>query len=481
MPLDLPIEEHVVNPSARRPYRPWITVAVFLALLFLVIAARLPFLSETLRGEEGSFAYLVAGSPASSQLTPDGLPQMMIGMLDGAPVFWPFQRTILPYVLLENGPGPVVRALDVFSFPPAERTAIVRGAFLAVYLIGVAGLMWRVASLASTGNVYPMAVAAFAVTAPLAVAASIQPQIDGALGVMLAGVAAILLIPMRSGLVPQALAARALAAGILVGLGRHEWSIAFGLGAVVVLLASLIFLRHKTGRKPVFAITAPLLAGMALSAMLSYWLSPTEYVSGFAVQQRLTGVTSPVALAKRDVIHIVSSGVLLLPLFALLIPKLMSTLRDRPGLVVVTVAAFVLWAGALSTGWPGDGFPRYYAPVFIMAATALVSLPWPPRLQLPLGVVFLIGIVWAALIHLEAWRAGGSVFNPARSVATIGAGYDDTARRSSQAQTLPLAHSGIWLYYPEMSFIGADLGKEGAKAFIDQNFPSWSSRLSPTP
>ena len=103
------------------------TLPIFLLLLGLCLALRLPILDATLVGEEGSFAYLVAGPIASSRLTPDGFPQMMVGMLGDVPALYPFQQTILPYVLLEHGPGTLLRGLDVATLPERARTSLVRG------------------------------------------------------------------------------------------------------------------------------------------------------------------------------------------------------------------------------------------------------------------------------------------------------------------------------------------------------------------
>jgi hypothetical protein len=463
--------------------RPSRTLPVFLLLLGLCLALRLPFLGTTLVGEEGSFAYLVAGPVASGRLTPDGLPQMMVGMLGDVPALYPFQRTILPYVLLEHGPGTLLRGLDVATLPERTRTSLVRGTFLAIYLAGVVGMLWRAAREGAGGNWLPVAIAAFAVGAPLAVAGSLQPQIDGSLGVLLLGIAALLLVPTEGG----GMAWRGLLAGLLVGLGRHEWGVALLGGTVGALLLSRVLLHDAAARGAAWRALLPVPAGLLAGALLSYGLSPGEYLAGFDVQRRVTGFASRLVLLRRDLPHAGAAAALLLLAGALLLARLRATLAEAPGIVAVTGAGAILFVGAAATGWPGDGFARYYAPVLVLAGTACVALTaghrpgLPRRACLPVAALLALGTL-AGLVPLhEAWRGKRAIASGAgTALVPVREGYAAAAAEwaaDPARAPLRLAPAGLWLYHPRTSFLGADMGLEFGGTYLAEQHPDWAPRL----
>ncbi len=71
-------------------------------LLGLIVAARLPFITDILAGEEGEFAALVLNDPPTSELDPDHLPRRVAGSIDGTLILSSFQRTVMPYIVLEG-------------------------------------------------------------------------------------------------------------------------------------------------------------------------------------------------------------------------------------------------------------------------------------------------------------------------------------------------------------------------------------------
>jgi hypothetical protein len=464
--------------------RPLRTLSVFLLLLGGCVALRLPFLGATLVGEEGSFAYLIAGPIASGRLTHDGLPQMMVGMLGDAPALYPFQRTIMPYILLEYGPGTLLRALNITLLPETARTATVRSAYFALYLIGVAGMLWRAAREGADSNCLPVAVATFATCAPLAVAGSVQPQIDGSIGVLLLGVAALLLVPNGE---MRGIAWRGLLAGFIVGLGRHEWGLALLGGTLGALLLAALLLRDAAERQAAWSALLPVPLGLLIAASLSFGLSPSEFLSGFDVQRRVTGHASWMALLRRDVLH-ASAAMLLLSLVGLLLlARLRATLAEAPGIAVITGAGLILFAGAAATGWPGDGFARYYAPVLVLAGTAGVALTGAQRsglacaAKMPVVGLLLLAIL-AGLVPLHAaWRNGLSITSGAGvELGHVRAGYSAVAAEwaSDPAYApLRLAPAGLWLYHPLTSFLGTDMGLEFGGTYLAEQHPDWAPRL----
>lgn len=462
----------------------------FLSLFAVVVLVRIPFLSQPFVGEEGSFAYLIAGQPASSTLTPDGLPQMMIGMLDGTPALYPFQRTIAPYVLLENGPGAVIRALDIQHYSEAWRYVIIRSAYLALYLMGVAGVLWRSARQAAGQNYLPMMIVLFACVTPLAVGASIQPQIDGALGICLLGLASLLLTlgPQERSLKHRQFCT--FLAGAFIGLGRHEWVISFLAAGVILGLALLAYKARRDVWYLSLRIGAFFCLGLIATTVLSFALSPSEYLSGFAVQQRVTGIVNPLVLLKRDDEFVIAAVLLLGLLGVLLFLRRRHILETAPDVLVVSGAAFVQCAGAAATGWPGDGFPRYYAPVFVLAATALIYLTsyrrddvvrpnvWVAR---ALSGVFLLltAIAITSVIDDVGERVSISS-NRGVSLQALEQHYDDIAetwRADPDRAPLALIDAGIWGRHPDISFLGKDMGLDSGYQYLQEFHPNWAERL----
>jgi hypothetical protein len=463
-------------------------IVLFFALMALALLLRLPFLTQVMVGEEGSFAYLVAGSPTASSLTADRRPQMMIGILGAEPALFPFQRTILPYVLLESGPGAVLRGLDVITWSEPARIAMVRIAFVVLYLIGIVGLLWRASRIRAMDTPLALAATLFAISAPLAVGASLQPQIDGALGVLLTSWAALLLtaarpLPLRSTLLLAG------TAGVLVGCGRHEWSIAF-LGGLGLLALSIPLLRPPPeARRRALHTALAIAAGLVIGGGLSFALSPSEYLSGFSVQRRVTGVQSPLVLMARDRLHIGSAATLLVILALMIVRNMRRLLVERPGLIVVFGAAATLFAGSFSTGWPGDGFPRYYAPVLSLAAVALVSICALPDkanlrslrvVQLCTALALLAGVAFNCKVLLQAWHEQLSITsNFGVSLAEIRDEYQQIASDSHVREFLPRTHAGIWMSYPNLSFLSRDMGTEGGRVFLENKYPDWAQKLEP--
>lgn len=461
-------------------------IVLFFALVMLAFILRLPFLTQVMVGEEGSFAYLVVGSPTASSLTTDRLPQMMIGILGTEPAFAPFQRTIMPYVLLERGPGVVLRRLDVITWSEPARISMARGAFLVLYLAGIVGLLQRASRIRGMDTPLALTATIFGISAPLAVGASLQPQIDGALGVLLTSWAALLLTTAR----PLPLRSRLLlagTAGVLVGCGRHEWSIAF-LGGLGLLALSLLLLRPplETRRRALYMALA-MAAGLVVGGGLSFALSPSEYLSGFSVQRRVTGVQSPLVLLFRDRLHIGGAVTLLVPLALMMVWNTRHLLVERPGVIVVFGAAATLFAGSFSTGWPGDGFPRYYAPVYSLGLVALVSIcALPGRsnsrllkiVQFCAVLVLAAGVAFNCKVLFQAWHGQLSITsNFGMPLADIRDEYRQIASDSHVHAFLPLTHAGIWMSYPNLSFLSRDMGIEGGRIFLESKYPDWALQL----
>jgi hypothetical protein len=433
------------------------------AALFLV---RVPFLNNLLVGEEGCFSFLVANPTRSSALTPQQTPQCLIGNVGGSLEFAPFERTIIPYEIVENGIGSIIRPLHVLEINDHDtRTRAVRLGFLALFGAGVAGAVW----LASRAGVLPAGVLVYGLTTPLAVGASIQPQIDGSVGVLLVGLAAWLLVSSQR-------PAATFTAGLLVGLGRHEWALAFFGAAVIVLGLGVIW--RSTTRKTTLPVVLGLGAGVIISLIVSY----EDYLNGFTVMKRVTGTVSPLVLAMNYSWYLIPTAILLVLGAVIVLAHLDYFVSKKPGTVLVLLAGGAILAGFALSGWPGDGFPRYYAPALVLVVYALVGIvqavDLPSRGKQLAVVALVFGVaVNAYYLSSAAQREVSITSAPGLDLRYLREQYRETAQHAADGSILPLEHAGFWLYYPNVPFFSRDMGVPGSIAYLKNRYPDWVNKL----
>ena len=181
--------------------RPRLAALLLFALFVgLLVLTRAPFLSNVLVGEEGMHAAFVLAKGSYAPVNEQGIPQLMLGSFEGEAFLGATQHSIGPYVVLRwlstvtpvaiGDPLPLSDAL-------AARSVQARLPFFLLYLLGVAGLLWRWATVCIEHPSWRWWVFGgllfYGLTTPLAVGGSIQPQIDASVGVVLVGLAAWLL------------------------------------------------------------------------------------------------------------------------------------------------------------------------------------------------------------------------------------------------------------------------------------------------
>ena len=110
--------------ASSRPYL--FKVVLTPVLLVLIVAARLPFITDILAGEEGEFAALVLNNPPTSALDPDHLPRRIAGAIDGTLILASFQRTVMPYIVLERVDRLFTPDHALGRFPPEQLTIAAR-------------------------------------------------------------------------------------------------------------------------------------------------------------------------------------------------------------------------------------------------------------------------------------------------------------------------------------------------------------------
>jgi hypothetical protein len=464
-------------------------IALAAALLFLIAAVRLPFIGNILAGEEGDFATLVLSDVPASEMSADHLPRDMIGYIDGKPVLSSFHRTIMPYIILERL-GRLFAPRHVLGrWPPERVTVAARLPFAVIFLIGVAGLIGLTVQAATAAGkrasaaatIAPISVALWSLTTPLAVGASIYPQVDGSAGVLLLGIAAALLAV--GDIAERGARWRFLAAGVLAGLGKHEWALAFAAAAFGATVISLLL---SSARRPAGLAFGAFFIGLALAVALSYGISPKDYRDGFRVMATYYSITGGQLWALEPPQWPFTLPVVALVVVdgAFLVLVLRPLVGTAPGLLLAYLGGAAITAGYIISGWPGDNFPRYFAPALIILAVVLVSLWLRFKVSVPPAAGW--AVIAAAVIGLVAnyhyldgsyERAVSVTEMPGTPLAKLAQDYATAAKLARDTHGIVFTFPPTWVYYPGTNFISAALGKPDAEAHIATFFPQFKDRL----
>jgi hypothetical protein len=462
--------------------------ALAAALLLLIAAARLPFIGNILAGEEGDFATLVLSDVRPSAMSADHLPRDMIGYIDGKPVLSSFHRTIMPYIIVERLGRLFAPSHALGRLPPKQLTIAARLPFAIFFLLGSVGLIAltvEAATLASKRSsaaaIAPLSVTLWSLTTPLMVGASIYPQVDGSVGVLLLGTAATLLAV--GDIAQRGARWRFLAAGMLAGLGKHEWALAF---AAAALGAAAISLLLSSARRPAGLAFVAFFIGLALAVALSYGISPNDYRDGFRVMATYYSITGGQLWALEP-----PQWPFTLPVVALILVDgaflaifLRPLVHTAPGLLLGYLGATAIAVGFTISGWPGDNFPRYFAPPLLILAVVFVSL----CLRFRDSIVPAAGwaVAAAALIGLAAnyqylsgrYESEVSVTEmPGTPLAQLAKDYATAAKLARDTHGIVFTFPPTWIYYQGTNFISAALGKSGAEDHMATFFPELKDRL----
>ncbi len=459
----------------------WLKFAMAVALFALIAAARLPFITDVLAGEEGEFAALVLNDPPTSALDPDHLPREIGGSIEGKLILSSFHRTVMPYIILERIGRLFTPHHALGRLPPERLTVAARLPFLVIFLLGAAGLVALTIQATTSASKHrsvavrtaPFGVTLWSLTSPLAVGASIQPQLDGSAGVLLLGTATSLLA--FGDLECKSARWRFLGAGALAGLGKHEWALAFGVAA---LGATFISLWLTSARRAAGLAFTAFFVGLALAVALSYTISPDDYWQGIAVMENFYAKTGGQLWALQE-----PQWPLTLPVLALILADgaflaiiLRQVSRDAPGLLLAYLGATGIAVGYAISGWQGDGFPRYFAPPLVILPIVFVALWLRSRDRIAPALGW--SVTAATLLGLGASGA----FLTANYINKVSvAEFRGTPLQKSErdiAEAAELAHDthGVvitqtttWIYHQNINFLWAT--KSWAENYIATNFP----------
>jgi hypothetical protein len=476
-----------VMPGAKGPLILKILLAA--ALLVLIAVVRMPFIGNVLAGEEGDFAALVLDDVPTSVASDTHLPRDQIGFIDGKPVLTSFHRTVMPYIILERL-GRALAVRHALGRLPAEQlTVAARLPFAIIFLLGIVGLIGLTVEAAASpsqrptlaANLAPLSLTLWALTTPLAVGSSIEPQIDGSVGVLLLGTAASLLV---IGDIERGTALwRFLVAGLLAGLGKHEWALAFGAAALGTLLAVLLFSSLRRGTA--LALAAFFIA-LAAGVALSYAASPADYRNGFGIMEsfysrtggHLWALEPPQLPFTLPVVALVAADGIFLALV------LRPVLRTAPGLLLAYLGAGAITVGYIVSGWPGDFFPRYFTPPLIISTIVFAAL-WL-RFKDRIGPAIGWTVVAGAVLGLGTNYLFLSRTYDSKVALTSfrGTPLADLKRNAAAAAALERDRRDIvftftptWIYNQGINYISAGLQKFEAEEHIETSYPAYKGHI----
>lgn len=491
------------SPAGFRPAQKNARVLLWLCILALFagcLLLRMPFIANPLIGEEGSFARLVIGSSTVASKIPRGFPEMLAGRIDGTEIFGFFQRNIIIYLVLDYPARWAGNLLWPAGGTFDSVTVSARATFLLMFCTGAWVVGWAVARFAGGRGLLTalagFALAAYTLTAPLMVGVSIQPQIDGSVGMLFMGLCGFLLL--KGGTSPQA-GGYYLAAGLIAGLGRPEWLIAMTGAAVVVAVASILFPDRvingaDAGPRTRWRAVLPVVlfaAGLAIGTVVSIVVSPKDFFAGFSVLTRVSATTggdlATIVQFRQFLLPlgVLSGAAMLMALIAFLNKKADGRTSLTGGQAIALVGGVAIIVGFALSGWSSDGFPRYFAPAMLLVAIGAISLlsdplpRWPAAIR---GVVLILGCAYGLYFNasslLDSYRRQVSISSYHGYPLELARKRMTASAEISQSQhRVVLEFSSLGLYFPKAEFVSTDWGVQGAKDLIKSVAPGREDQL----
>ena len=355
----------------------WVSTVVLIAVLVLV---RLPFLSNTLIGEEGLFAYITTGpTPIVTMKNPSAL---IMGRVSGQDFIGMPQHPLIPYFIIGRILHNRISHDDFQAMSFSQKSRAARLPFFLMFCFGfgcVAFCARRVLRLRQTQAVVLFLFAfLFVGTTPLMVGGSIQPQVDGSVGVALIGVSVLLISIASSGSGTCFVFAWVLG-GFFASLGKNEWTLALMASAAFVsfswnVLARFFKVRAEMGEAP-WVPLIHLSAGCLLGTMISYIASPENFVAGFHVMRRFSNVDiyTWFNVTMHNASWIWPLALLAGILASACVIQWKICLKDIE-IVILCTWGILMTAGFLYPGWPGDGFPRHFIPAMLVLLSAVAAV-----------------------------------------------------------------------------------------------------------
>ncbi|MCC6158915.1 MAG: hypothetical protein IT350_12755 [Deltaproteobacteria bacterium] len=341
--------------------RRFLIAFALLALVYFV--SRAPYFEHPIIGEEGLFANLLLDPPAFPRF-------ILAGYVAGDPILLNFNHPIAPYLWLRAA-GSGLRTAIAEGTRATDLVGAIRLHFALYLFLVLAGALAFLTRERDDIGVRVGVILALAAS-PLAIASSVQLYLDGSIGALVTGLAALALVAAtHDAWSARVRGASAAAGGLLVGLARPEWCVVY---LVAAGAASLWALVRKTESAPRIPLAAAAAIGAISGLVAGYLANPENFANHLTNSAVILGGarTAPFDLADGGVRRIVmfrlwavAPSLVMLALAAFAFVR-----RPRAEALAPLLFAGGLFAGYLS-GLVNDLFDyRYYAPSLAASAGA---------------------------------------------------------------------------------------------------------------
>jgi hypothetical protein len=472
-------------------------VLATLATFILLVVLRFPFLHQPLIGEEGMFAMIVSGYQApkvidskpklASQIDQNCL--LVIGHvgMEGDTLVRP-SRNIAPYCFLGFVVKPLVTSFNLSTLNFDSKSTFIRSVFLGISGIGFASLCLLAylisVRLSGAKQALPFLVLLGFTSVPLALGASIQPQLDGAFGfLLLSNVGLLAYCGSKKTLTTVSRLFLNFIAGFLIAFCKNEWPLTLLLSVVLVVGCSFCYALYESrlfrlNIQSQLRIRLTVGIGLALGCLvgmfLCYWFSPRDYLDGFNLMNNIHG--SRKSHFKIFFQSLIFNIQILAPIIVVLLGGAWCIFKNWKSLVNEEIGLFILYiwscgvlVGFLQSGWGGDGFPRYYLPPLLMASiflmTQLPAVFQNMRSKAAINV-WIVLIVIAAILYygftLVKFRGGESITVPVNYMELKKSLIGAASINQKDPYGILVHQVGLGFYFPGTNFIAADIGREAA-------------------
>ena len=165
--------------------------------------------------------------------------------------------------------------------------------------------------------------------------------------------------------------------------------------------------------------------------------------------------------------------------------RLKRLVAGRLGILISLGTGAAIFLGFTLSGYPADGFPRFFAPALILITYPVMAL----LLEAPtkrkyvwagLGAVgLLFGLTSNAAYLVDRHRQDLSISSGGdENFVEEMKSYQRAAEALAGTNLIALEGGSFWLYYPDVSFISSDLGKQGLYVAVSAH-PEIHGRLHP--
>jgi len=436
-------------------------------LTLLYFGARLPFYQQLPIGEEGLFANMFYNHPTAPNY-------LLLARIEGRDLYYPFNHPSAPCWIISMAGRFFSAFLPPSRAPEAAVIFLVRWAFslfqFFIFLLLTISLFLRKdGSPPRLATVLPFAV----IISPLAVSSSLVLHVDGSVGVLMAGLVSLAWLAKQKGFFSTRMNGLLISSSsFFLGLGKQEWSLAFGAAAIVTLMYTAA--RRPAGAKS-HAYLIYGLAGCLAGNLLGYAIDPVNYLGGISIlflrsnEFRALSWSDP-----QTVFFILFRLWMLFTLLSLIVVALALLLKNQAGAAWFSfLFAFFLFLGFLP-GLFAQGFAfRYYAPALVSITIAVIGLlPAAPGRWLKTTLLLLCALFIAnyGLFAYVAARHQLSVTDgfglPVKAYFPEAAQIAAHAKENNCVPVLP-----SWMRYrmPAADFVVPSLSREDAEKLVAQH------------